>query len=786
MKTKFSEILSKWLFLARNIFLLVAMIFITSCSQTRRLTQGEYLLDKNKINIDSKEIEKSELKKYEKQSANRRILLVKFHLFLYNLASPKKEKFPSKWFREIGEAPKIWDSLLQKKTSEQFLKYLQTKGFYDATIKDTVFKDQFLKKKRAIVKYDITLNEPYRIRSLKYHFEDEALRGIVFSDTINCLVKVGDRFDKEVFQKERSRLEELLKNNGYFRFSKEYVFFEAVQVDTSKLVDLKIIIKENIYGQIDPLTKIKKHYPYKLNNVYIHPNFALFEPKRDSCMAVKDTVFYNNNYIIYPCKRKIKPLAVTLPNLCLSGSLYQIKNVKKTYTNYTSLSIIRTVNITFRELDELEDTSTYKFLDCNIELAARKSKAFTYELVGTFSGTVSEPEYGARLNFTYNNYNIFRGAEHLQLNLTGAYETPKQVNSPAMYIGGAEAMITFPKFIVPFKADKFVRKFNPKTITNFSYNYLRRPEFVQTIANASFGYIWKGNSFNKHTLTPLDFTYVWLPGGISDSTLADFEKTSQIYRFTDHTILAARYQFEFSNQIIEKPSNFVYAYLNLELAGNLVNGLLQLTPSKNDSVLFGVKYYQYAKAALDFRFNQQISRDNRIVYRIFGGIGYPYGNSNNLPFERQFASGDANGIRAWRPYLLGPGTTRDTTYSYVKHLGDIKLEGNLEYRFDLFWVLEGALFVDAGNIWTINDYFKRPDAKFNWSDFYNDLAIGTGLGLRFDLPFLLFFTDFGLKMRDPSIRKGSKWIDANQTGTTDLPDTFWERWTFQFGLGYPF
>jgi hypothetical protein len=353
-------------------------------------------------------------------------------------------------------------------------------------------------------------------------------------------------------------------------------------------------------------------------------------------------------------------------------------------------------------------------------------------------------------------------------------------------------MITFPKFIAPFRADKFVRKFNPKTTTDISYNYVERPEFISTIANASFGYIWKGNSFNKNILTPLDFTYVWLPNGISDSTTrADLEKTAQIFRYTNHAILAARYQFEFSNQIIEKPSNFVYMHINLEAAGNLVNGLLKLTPSKNDSELFGVKYYQYAKADINLSFNQQINRDNRIVYRVFAGIGLPYGNSDYLPFERQYSSGDANGIRAWLPYRLGPGTTaRDSTDSFTRHLGDIKLEANLEYRFELFLDLEGALFVDAGNIWSNNDYYKRKDAAFKWNKFYNDVAIGSGLGLRLDLPFMLIRTDFGFKLRDPSIQKGSKWIYVNQTGTDELPKGFWNRfrkgWTFQFGLGYPF
>lgn len=786
-------------------FSLITLILITGCSPTRHIQEGEYLLARSKIHLDKKEIEKSEIKKFEKQIPNRRILGLKFHLFVYNLASPKKEKFPSSWLREIGEAPKIWDPVLTEKTSEQFLKYLENKGYYEAQIDDTVILKNkwalFFKSNRAIIKYYINLGEPVRINSIKYTFEDQDISQPAYQDSINRVINPGDRFDKEMLQKERQRIEDYFKNIGYYKFLKEFIFFEAKEGDEPKKVDLNILIKENVYGDIDPVTKIRKHRQYKIDNVYIYPNYIQPKKKINKLILITDTVLNDDSHIIYFGKHFIKPDAVAAPNLSTPGSMYSHNNVKKTYTNYTSINLFRIANISFKDKDALiiHDTSQYRYLDSFIELYPRKRHAFTYEIVGTISARERWGDnLGAKLNLTYNNYNFFGGAEYFQLKLTGATENlsfdPNKFNPT--YIGGAETTITFPKFFTPFKADRFKKKFSPKTVISVIYNYQQRKEYTNqsdsiidsqkkqytsTSANASFGYIWKGNNNNKNTFIPIDFIYVWSPTGIDDSITAEFQKSAMINKFYDHAILSARYQFEFSNQIIEKPTNYVFLRTNLEAAGNLVKGIMNIT-NWNDS-LFGVEYYQFVKADVDLRYNSQINRYNKVVYRLFAGIGFPYGNSNTLPFEKMYSAGDANGIRAWGPYTLGPGS--DTSdYSYVRHLGDIKLEANVEYRFDLFWKLEGALFLDAGNIWTLKDPLNRPEAEFKWNKFMDDIAIGSGIGIRLNLSFLLIRTDFGFKLRDPRITKGSMWIDANKTGT-NLPN-FGDRLNFQIALGYPF
>jgi outer membrane protein assembly factor BamA len=771
--------------ISRNVyFLFILTGFIeVSCSPTRHIEEGKYLLNKSKINIESKAIDPLEIKRYEKQSPNKKILgVIKFHLFLYNLASPKSVKFPSSWFREIGEEPVVWDSILTNKTTDQFAKFIENKGFYHGKVTDTVL----LKRRKANVIYNITLNNPYRINSIGYIFEDQGIAAIVLGDTLNRPIKVGSRFDKDELQKERQRLEDLLKNNGYYKFSKEYIFFEARMSNKKDSIDLTIIIKENISGVIDPSTKYRKHFQYEINNTTFYPNYNLIESNRKSGIISQDTVRYNKYFMIYSGKHNIKPGALIPRNMCIPGNLYRLKDVKKTYDNYITMGLFRVVNIYFREPDDQNtDSSEYKYINCFIELSPRTVQSYQFEVVGTNSSG----DLGVRANILYDHYNIFHGAEHFQMKLTGAYEgVSHRLGSVYKYNPmrefGIEPSLALPVFIVPFKAQQFVKKYNPKTLINVSFNYQHQPFYIRNIASTQFGYQWKGNSFNRHSLYPIDFSYVYLQPGSLDSTFkSKIHNTPLENSFTNHAILAARYKFEYSNQDIEKLKDFVYIIYNVESAGILTNTIYQLTHSFNDSI-FGVPYFQYLKSDIDIRYNNQINAYNHMVYRIFLGAGYAYGNSDVMPFEKMYYSGGPYGIRAWNTGRLGPGSAAQID-STGNSLGDYKLEGNLEYRFYLFWKLEGALFLDAGNIWTKEENSLYPGGSFKWDKFYNDIAVGSGYGLRFDFSYLLLRTDFGFKLRDPQIQTGSKWIDANAHYRETL-HFIRDRWTFEFGIGYPF
>jgi outer membrane protein assembly factor BamA len=365
--------------------------------------------------------------------------------------------------------------------------------------------------------------------------------------------------------------------------------------------------------------------------------------------------------------------------------------------------------------------------------------------------------------------------------MTNRYEGKTSNFKNLMKEGGIETTLTLPKFLVPFPAQRFTMKYNPRTVISTSYNYQDRPDYVRTIASTSLSYRWKGNSFNTHQLYPIDFNYVSLPNDIDSALQADIANTPLVSSFQNHTILASRYTFEYTTQVIEKKEDFIYLRSNIESAGNLLHNFAKLTPNENDTNLMGVPYFQYLKGDVEFQVHNQITQGNKVVYRFFAGMGYPLGNSDALPFEKLYFSGGPNGIRAWSTARLGPGSDTSRQASYASKMGDIRLEANLEYRFRLFWKLEGAFFLDVGNIWTLREYDTRPGTNFDWDRFYKEIAVGTGVGARFDFSFLIIRLDFGLKMRDPAILEGSRWIDFNS-----MEYTLRQRSTWQFGIGYPF
>lgn len=713
------------------------------------------------------------MQRFEKQTPNKTILGLKFHLWVYNLAKPNKNKGISGWLHRIGEEPVLFDPVLTDQTTEQFKKHLVNQGYYHAAVHDSI---EF-KGKKAIVRYYITLNKPYRIKNIQYQFEDQSIKDIIYADTVNSLVKVGNRFDADVLAAERVRVETYMKNHGYYKFSRDNIYYTAEKDKQTNWVDLTILIKQSSTGIPDPETKIRMHHQYKIANTYIFPNSTLFYTKNSQeDHSLTDTIRIDHYFIVYQGRHNIKPAALLMPNLCRPGNLYNLNDVQKTNNNYSSLGLFRVINVNFKDDENIQaDTGKYRYVNCFIELTPRKDQSFKYEVVGTHS----YGDFGGRINILYNNYNLFRNAENLQNKITGAVEGTQnryKVKGPMLELG-FESQLTLTKFLIP----KILLKFNPKTTFNIMYNYQNQPAFVRTQAGASYGYQWKGNKYNKNYFVPLDFTYTGLPKGLRDSTFAsDIKRSSSENNYRNHTILSLKDIFEYSNQVPEKNRDFIFFRGGLEWAGLGLKGLSNAFFERKDT-LFKVPFNQYIKTDLEFRYNNLISPDNRIVYRLTTGIGYPLWSSQTLPLERQYAAGGPDDIRAWSTNKLGPGSVPDSLRSAYPR-GDIRLEGNVEYRFKLFWDIEGALFVDAGNIWNAKKLPNQPGGEFRWNRFYKQIAVGTGFGLRFNFSFVILRTDFGWKMRDPSIQEGSRWIDWNKT----INKGFKDRINFQLGIGYPF
>jgi outer membrane protein assembly factor BamA len=767
-----------------QVYVSLILLTVFSCSPARYVPKGEYLLGKNQLESDKKNISDNQLNSYVIQQPNKRLLGARFYLFLYNLSNPEKNNWFQKWLRRIGEEPVIYDPELTKSSADQLRQFIENKGYYHALVDDSVI----YRKKDARVTYNIMFNEPYRIMQRTYSFEDTGLISRILPDTTNSLLKKGMRFDKDVLQQERVRVETLLKERGYYHFSKEYIFYNAAIHPDEYSVDLVMNFKEFVEGRPDTRTKVKHHPRYLIGAVYVNPNFTNTNAKNASLQPQMsfDTINFQNLQFLYTGKSNLKPNVIAYNNSIVPGEYYQLSNVNRTYRNLSELSIVRYTNITFKEIDSIDSPGNHKYLDCHIELTQKKLQSYQTEIVGTNSAG----DFGIRGNLLYQNLNLLRGAEVFNMKLTGAIESLRNYSGgeyKSMQEIGAESSVVFPKFFSPFRLEGFVQKYAPKTSISVSFNYQSLPIYTRSIANSSFSYKWNGNKYLTHSVWPLELNYVQIYENHSQAWFLDsIEHTPSGYSFKDHVVNVARYAVELNNQAIGKSKDFIFTRLIIESAGNLVNLLTGNAFQRPDSVnpyeLFKVPYFQYLRGDVDLRYYNVLDRQNRFVYRLFVGLGYPIGNSTALPYEKKYYAGGPNSIRAWNTRDLGPGSdTSKSSMSYFRNKnGDIKLEANVEYRFKVFWKMEGAIFLDMGNVWAIRKEEDKPGADFNWNRFHKEIAVGSGFGARFDFSFFLLRLDFGIKLRNPvPSEEGNYWIPVfNDFSLRDLH--------LKFGIGYPF
>jgi outer membrane protein assembly factor BamA len=760
------------------LFLIVSVLFF-SCTATKYVPEEDYLLHSYKIDADKGDFEKKELNDYIKQKPNKKIIFWKFYLSLYNLSSPGKENGFHNWLRRIGEPPAIYDEGLMEQSAEQLTLHMRNKGFYGVEVSDTTI----YKKRRARVMYHITPNQPYRIRNINYFFEDASLSQMVLADTISNSFRKGELFDVDELQNERVRIEKVLRDSGYYAFNREFVYYEVDSTLGSHLVDITLGIRN--FQETDSKGQIRTsvHPVYSIRNVYMATdNDAISFDDSNMEKVEKDTLVYDSVHLVYSEKPNIRPDVVTQKNYIIPGTLFDASDVNRTYRNLSSLSAFRMVDIRFTEVD-----SELPMLDCEVMVVPATRQSYAIKLEGTNSGG----NIGAAANVSYRHRNLFGGSEQFDLSFTGAIENLKEGAAPtdSLYTGpnlmtefGVVARLSIPKFLLPVKTDQFIRKYNPQTNIRLSYNYQKRPDYTRTLANASFGYDWKGTENIIHRVFPLEASLILTP-----YKSEDFQKWLEgkylYYSYEPHLIVNTRYSMVWSNQKLLKNQNFQDLRLNIEPAGNLMYfGFSTFTP-RPDSGSFqvlGVDFAQYIKFDIDFRSYTFLYEDISLVLRGFAGVGLAYGNSKAMPFEKQYFSGGANSIRAWQVKSLGPGSYEDPNQtSYPNQTGDVKLEANMEYRFKLFWKLELALFLDVGNIWSLSSEDDREGAGFVFNRFYKELAVGTGVGTRVVFSFFVFRFDLGIPLRNPYPIEGYNWLPRNAgINGRDL--------TFNLAIGYPF
>lgn len=763
---------------------MVIAVVLSSCSQTRFVPQDEYLLQKVELEIDDPEISNEEAKAFVRQKENYKILgFIRFYLLLYNMSSKKKS---DDWLKRIGEAPQLYDEVLAERSVKQLKQFMHNKGFYRAKISKVVSLNE--KKQKASIKFKVETGDQYTIQKVNYHFVNSELRDLFMRDSLSLRFKPGTPFDVYELENKQNNIVKTYRDNGYYYFSKYQIRYLADTSLYEKQVKLDVYIGETKRNEEDSLRILRKYY---LNDFYysVLPGNTPVTATGSESRIFSDTIEWENSHLYLNKQIKYPPALFKRTNQMESGKLYKLSEVENTFNALNRLRQFRFVDIQFAETTVENDSN---WLDCNIRLAPLNKQSTSFDI----EGTNTSGNLGVAGNIYYQHRNLFKGAEVLQVRLKGAMERlHRKDGDNTEYFNtrelGAETSLNVPKLLGPGSYIKSFERYLPKTVFNIGYNYQRRPEYTRTISNLKFGYDWKTSQNVRHLWNILDLNIVHL-SAFDEEFINSIKDLYIKSSFTDHFIFATNYSRIFNSQRLNTKDNYSYVRFNIESGGNVLWALSELTGQDKHIItdettgrteeyyqFLNTRYAQYLKSDIEFRRAIRIDKYNTVVGRTFLGVGFPYGNTELLPFEKQYFSGGANGIRAWQVRSLGPGTYKAPEGAYPNQSSDIKIEMNLEYRYRLLGSLEGAFFVDAGNIWAINSNDNREGAQFKFDKFYREFAVGTGTGLRFDLSYFIMRVDLGMKLRDPSSPLGERWIIGNRRITRD-------DFNLTFAIGYPF
>lgn len=768
-----------------TVIIIVLVVMTTACSSTKHVPQGKLLLDKVKINITDphKDVEASQLANYLRQNANHRVLGgLKLQLALYNIAGRDSANWFNRWIKRVGTPPVIYDSALTVASADQLHMALSNRGFMNNVVTYQVEADSA--KRKARINYDITLGEPYFIRSIDYDIPDEDLRDIILADTARFTVHEGDLLNYNRLDEWRQSITENLRNHGYYAFNKEYITFMADTAAGSKAVDLTLNSRDPYRN--DHMPYYTEHEPFYVRDVVYVTDYDPVE-MHDAFWGADTVTLHSGIKIIEGPDRYLRHDVLDECNHIEPGQLYNAEAITRTYRALGRLNILKQINIDVRPLGEVDGVL---MVDAYVLLSPDKSQTVSVSL----EGTNSEGDLGFGVGLDYEHRNIFKGAEVLSAKAKVSYESISGNlsglinNNYSEY--STELGLTFPKFMFPFLKRSFKRKIQASTAFTVNFDYQARPEYTRIIAGGSWRYQWTERSRRMaHTLTLVDVSVISVPK-YNEEFFKRITNPLLFYSYQDHLIMRMGYNFYRTNkaemnvlQMGRFQRNVFTIRANAETAGNLLYGLSHLTGQKADAdgsyKAMGIRYSQYFKADADYSFTHYFDHRQSVAFHVGAGVAVPYGNSDVLPFEKRFYSGGANSVRGWGVRTLGPGSydSNNNLSKFIYQCGDIRFDVNLEYRAKLFWVVELGLFMDAGNIWTIKNYEDQPGGVFKFNKFYEQIAAAYGAGIRLDFKYFLVRVDMGMKAHNPA---------SGQEHWPLLHPRFKRDSEFHFSVGYPF
>ncbi len=767
---------------ARQYIALCLLALCTSCSVNKFIPEGSYLLDEVHIVSDTKEVKPGDFTSYVRQNPNASWFnLMKVPMRTYCLSGLDSTNWLNRFFRGIGDAPEIYDEAISLRSQEEMQKAVRNMGYMQAS----VHLDKQIKKNRLKLTYDIRAGRPYIVDRIAYDVDDLTINDYIRQDSAQSLLYEGMPLDVNALDAERVRITHLLQNHGYYKFHKDFLVYQADTVRNTYRVGLTLQLKPYQRRKEDTPTP---HKQYTVDRVNFVADNEIIMPEGDALSAY-DSQHYRGLDMYYKGRPVLRPRLLSEFNYLRPGELYSEKDVQDTYTSLGRLRALKYSNIRFLEKPNGN-------LDAYVLLAKNKNQSVSFEI----EGTNSAGDLGAAASASYQHRNIFRGSEMFTMKVRGAYEAITGLSgSSADYVNenyleySVESSLNFPEFMFPFLSSDFKKKIRATSEVGLKFTSQIRPEFSRTLASASWSYRWNDRRRMQHRLDLLDINYVYMPrtSAAFREYLEEMTKRNSLLQasYQDQLIVRTGYSFTYNSagtSVLRTPTRNSYSIrVNIEEAGNLLYGvskLLHSQPKEGDNyVLANIPFAQYVKGDFDFAKNIQIDTRNALVFHVGVGVAYPYGNTKALPFEKRYFSGGANSVRGWSVRSLGPGRYRgneDGSMNFINHAGDIKLDLNVEYRTHLFWKLNGAAFIDAGNIWTFRDDSEQTGAVFKFNEFYKQLAVAYGLGIRMDLDFLILRFDGGMKAVNPAA-----------TGDLRLPlvrPDFGRDFAFHFAVGYPF
>ena len=760
---------------------MIALV-LSSCSVSRHLPQDTYLLDKVKVVSEEEPKVVSSLKGKMRQRPNARTFgLIRLPMRIYSL-SGLKDNWVNRTLRNIGEPPRVYSDTLARKSCEAMELTLVNQGYLKAKVQSETTYD----KNKAKVKYYAHPGHQYRVSSIHYLCSDSVMLEHVLADSTNSLLNVGMPFDANILNSERSRLANMLQSEGYYGYKKDYITYMADTARNSTDVALSVRIRSSKLSQetINGESFYVNWKKYSIGNVnyLMYPFSYVYQPS----YVFPDTICLDNECFLYENTRPFRFSTVKYASHIEPGMTYDINRVKRSYMSYGRLGALKYTNINFIETND----ST---LDCYITLNPAKKVSTTAEM--DFTNTAGDVGASASLSITHRN--LFGGSETFTMKFHGAYEYITHLSDyefGKFLEYGVDMGLNFPRFIVPFVRDEVQRRSMATTQLDLQYTAQTRPEFDRNVFSASWSYLWNSTKQIRHRYDLLGINFVSVPRKdqyFINNYLDQYSSKNSIMKFNYEDLFIFRTGYDF--YYVSPNAGTTKDYFDVshsvragvETSGNLLYLLSNSLNMERDSVgqyrIFKLAYAQYLKTDLAWTMNMNLGRRNNLLFHVETGVAYPYGNSRMLPFEKRYYAGGANGVRGWAVRGLGPGryVSRNGTIDYINQSGDIKLDLSLEYRMHMFWKLDGALFVDAGNIWTMYDYDDQPGGVFMWNDFYKQIAVSYGTGIRLDLNFLVLRFDVAMKAINPIYTEGPLRYPV-------IHPRFGRDFAWHFAVGYPF